>query len=339
MKKLGLLILAALMCLSVLSGCAGKAGDTGKNDEPVDRLTEFLDQSGDADKLTARFFDFVLYQDGSSSRRKCGDATLLTSPDGKLMLVDTFTPTAGPYLVDRLQEMGITRIDYLVFSHNHADHIGGAPSVINQFEIGQIYMTADESDESNGSYYKKLMTAVNTKGIPVTHLWEGDTFMFGDQVEVTCYNPPKGYDFYANPSGVEVRNNSSMALRFVYGESSYLLAGDLYSGAEARLVADYGDALQSDVVKMNHHGYEATNTLDWVRATTPLVAVATMGVDNNKELTYGSVGARTFFNHADGNILISTPGDGTYEVITEIDRNNNVLDCENLSEDGHYHLS
>ncbi len=321
MKRLIAMLLAVLLSLSLLSGCSGDTEnkDAGGDDQKLAGLDLVLDQSNDAGKLTVRFFDFVLYEDNSSSaRRKTGDAMLLTSPDGKLMLLDTATPTAGPYLAERLTEMGITYIDYLVISHNHADHTGGVSSVVGSIDFGQAYMTADTQDEYGGTYYTKMMNALEAKSIPVTHLWAGDTFMFGDQVEVTCYNPPEGYDFYDMPTGVEVRNNSSLTLRFVYGESSYLLAGDLYSGAEARLVADYGDALQSDVVKMNHHGYEATNTLDWAKTVKPLVAVATLMVDANKEMVYKAVGADPYFLYKVGHVAISTPGDGTYTVITEL---------------------
>lgn len=324
MKKKMMQLMALMLSLLLLTACGDSGNvDDGKKDEPaLTGLDLVLDQSDDAGKLTVRFFDFVLYEENNSSiRRKTGDAMLLTSPDGKLMLLDTATPAAGPYLSERLREMGITYIDYLVLSHTHADHIGGVPSVLNDIEIGQAYMTADTKDEEGGAYYDKMMFALDTMGVPVTHLWEGDTFMFGEEVEVSVYNPPVDYDFYASPTGVEVRNNSSLALRFVYGESSYLLAGDLYSGGEARLVKAYGDALQSDVIKMNHHGYEANNTLDWARAVKPMVAVATLMKDGSKEMVYKSVGADSYFLYKSGHVAISTPGDGTYKVITELGEN------------------
>lgn len=324
MKKIAMKLMALVLCALMLTSCGGSGdADDGKQDGPaLTGLDLVLDQSEDAGKLTVRFFDFVLYEENNSSiRRKTGDAMLLTSPDGKLMLLDTATPAAGPYLSEQLREMGITYIDYLVLSHTHADHIGGVPSVVNDLDFGQVYMTADTQDEDGGTYYDKMMFALEMKEIPVTYLWEGDTFMFGEEVEVSVYNPPVDYDFYASPTGVEVRNNSSLALRFAYGESSYLLAGDLYSGAEARLVAKYGDALQSDVIKMNHHGYEANNTLDWARATQPMVAVATLMKDTSKEMVYQSVGADSYFLYKSGHVAVSTPGDGTYKVITELGEN------------------
>ena len=334
MKRVFALILALISCITLLTAC----GDSGEKEPegPADRLDAVLDRSNDAGKFTMRFFDHILYEDGSTTvRRKVGDSVLITFPDGKLMLVDTATPTAGPYVARYLGSMGIDYLDYLLISHNHADHTGGVAAVVSQVDVGQVFMTADTSDEYGGTYYGKMMEAFQNKNIPITHLWEGDKLEIGG-VEITCYNPPKGYDFLAAPGGVEVRNNSSICLRFVYGESSFLMGGDIYSTGEANLVAKYGSELQSDVIKMNHHGYEACNTLTWVRAVQPKVAVATLLLDNMKDLAYSSVGSKNFFLFADGCVKVSSAGDGKYEVVTQFDRDTTQLNCENLPADGVY---
>lgn len=334
MKKAFSLFLALIATASLLTAC----GDPGTKEPegPADRIDAVLDRSADAGKFTMRFFDYILYEDGSTTvRRKVGDSVLITFPDGKLMLVDTATPTAGPYLARYLEEMGITYLDYLLISHNHADHTGGVTAVVSQIDVGQVYMTADTSDEYGGTYYGKMMEAFQNKNIPITFLWEGDKLEIGG-VDITVYNPPKDYDFLAAPGGVEVRNNSSICLRFVYGESSFLMAGDIYSTGEANLVAKYGDELQSDVVKMNHHGYEACNTLTWVRAVQPKVAVATLLLDKVKDMAYGSVGSENFFLFADGCVKVSSAGDGKYEVVTQYDRDTTQLDCEDLPANGVY---
>lgn len=334
MKKVLTILLALLSAISLLTAC----GDSGEKvpEGPADRVDAVLDRSNDAGKFTMRFFDYILFEDNSTTvRRKVGDSVLLTFPDGKLMLVDTATPTAGPYLARYLQNMGITYLDYLVISHNHADHTGGVTAVVSQIDVGQVFMTADTSDEYGGTYYGKMMEAFQNKNIPITHLWEGDKLEIGG-VEITCYNPPHGYDFLDAPGGVEVRNNSSLCLRFVYGESSFLMGGDIYSMGEANLVAKYGDALQSDVIKMNHHGYEACNTLTWVRAVQPKVAVATLLLDKTKDMAYSSVGSKNFFLFADGCVKVSSAGDGKYEVVTQYDRDTTQLNCENLPANGVY---
>ena len=113
MKRVLALILALISCITLLTAC----GDSGEKEPegPADRLDAVLDRSNDAGKFTIRFFDYILYEDGSTTvRRKVGDSALITFPDGKLMLVDTATPTAGPHLARYLEDMGVTYLDYLL---------------------------------------------------------------------------------------------------------------------------------------------------------------------------------------------------------------------------------
>ena len=91
MKKVLAILLALLSAISLLTAC----GDSGEKvpEGPADRVDAVLDRSNDAGKFTMRFFDYILFEDNSTTvRRKVGDSVLLTFPDGKLMLVDTATP-------------------------------------------------------------------------------------------------------------------------------------------------------------------------------------------------------------------------------------------------------
>ena len=335
MKRKIAMLMSLLLCLGALAGCGEK-----EPEGPADRTELVYDHSNDAEgEMVMRFIDVVIYNEegkSSSGRFKAGDATLITFPNGELMLVDCMAYTAGSYLVEQLQDMGIDTIDYLVITHNHSDHFGGATSLFNSIKVKQVYMTGDEGcDIANGDNVARLKNAAQAQGTPITVLWEGDKLEIGG-VNITCYNPPKDYDFYYADGYVETRNNSSLCLRFVYNQSSFLLAGDTYSGGENRLVAAYGKELKSDIVKMNHHGYEACNTLSWVRTVEPLLAIATHGVDRGKELAYFSVGSDSFYLHADGAVKVSTTGDGKYEAVTQYDRIIETLDTEGQLPGGVY---
>lgn len=306
----------------------------GTMEDPAMRTAEIFDRSQDEGKLSARFFH-IRIQDTPTSFRKSGDHTLLTSPDGKTMLIDCGTPTAGPLLVDALKKMGITSVDYLVISHTHADHIGGIPDVLANIDVGQIYMNHDTTDGEGGYYYDRLMNAVELRNIPLERVCEGFTFSFGKEVQVKFYNPPVDYDYLAVPDGVEQRNNSSLAMRMVYKDSSFFFGGDDYYKAEERLIDTYGSELESGLVKMDHHGYMESNSLDWTKTIKPRVAVATYGSDSAINNMYLAAGAKTFFVYQDGSVYVSTAGDGQYTVITEQNRSSKILKGE-TNDTGHY---
>ncbi len=304
----------------------------------TDRSAEVYSREGEEGKLTVRFIDIVAYENGI--RKKTGDCIILVSPDGKTMMIDTSTPTGGPLVVKVLDEMGIDHLDYLVISHTHADHTGGASAVLAHVKVDKILMNYDTSDEYGGTYYSRMMNEVAINNVPLERICEGYEFMFGDYVKVNVYNPPEGYDYLVDPQGVEVRNNSSLLLRMVFGDSSFLFGGDMYAGAESAAIKRYPEGFfATDVVKMNHHGYDSSNTMDWVKAVQAKVAVATNthGPDTAKEIRYRAYGALTFWNYADGTVRISTSGDGKYEIITQHDRIIATLKME-TTEDGHYYV-
>lgn len=338
-RKKTFILLVCIAVLAVLVSCA-TAGSSGSQASvvPTDRTGEVFSREGEEGKLTVRFIDVVAYDNGV--RKKTGDAILLVSPEGKTMLIDTSTPTGGPILIRLLDQLGLETIDYLVISHTHADHTGGASGILAHFKVGKILMNYDTTDEYGGTYYARMMDEAFMAKVPVERVCEGYEFMFGDKVKVSIYNPPADYDYSIAPEGVETRNNSSLLMKVIYGDSSFLFGGDLYNTGEANALARYPEGFfDLDIVKMNHHGYDESNSLPWVKAVKAKAAIATNthGPDTSKEIRYRAMGALTFWQYADGTIRVSTSGDGKYEIITQHDRNIATLKME-TNPDGHYYI-
>ena len=338
-QLLSRIIICSLFIVLLFVSCAtSKSVDTETVAAPGDRSAEVFTREGEEGKLTVRFIDIVAYENGL--RKKTGDCILLVSPEGKTMLIDTSTPTGGPILLRILDEMGITHLDYLVITHTHADHTGGASNVLAHIKVDKILMNFDTSDEFGGTYLGKMLDEAYVHNVPIERICEGYEFNFGEYIKVNVYNPPEGYDYLADPQGVEVRNNSSLLLRMDYGNSSFLFCGDMYAGAESAALKRYPEGFfETDIVKMNHHGYDSSNTLDWVKAVKAKAAIATNthGPDSAKEIRYRAYGALTFWQYADGTIRVSTSGDGKYEIITQHDRNIATLKMT-TNEDGHYYI-
>ena len=311
MKKLSVLLLAALLLVS----CA-LAEET--------RYTEVFDTSADAGKLTIRF----LWLGEQTAKDKPGDCMILTSPEGKVMVLDAGHPDASQYVVDALNAMGVTKIDYLVASHPHIDHIGGFPRLIENYEIGALYTSALTYESS--SYYNAYLASAKEAGLEHIILGEGDVLMFGDEVQIEVLNPPHEItypDGYPNNS-TQFVNNQSLALKLTYGTSTIMLAGDLYVGGEKDVATRHGDALDCDVMKVNHHGANTSSSSTWRNAVSPMISFITS--DTIEDLTiakkYIKGDQKMYHTLLDGCIRMQTPGDSTYDVLTEKDRTTTMFD-------------
>jgi len=203
-------------------------------------------------------------------------STLIVSPDGETMLVDTgHYNDDGEHVLDYLQEHDITRIDHLVTSHNDADHIGGNAAVIEYFEsnadgIGAIY---DPGIAASTQTYEDYLDAVEEYDVTLYETQEGDSVSFGD-VDVDVLGPPDPY--LEN----EARNENSIVLKLTHGETSFLLSGDAEDDQEAYLIDTYGSQLQSTVLKAGHHGSSSSSGEPFIDAVQPQAVVISSAYDS-----------------------------------------------------------
>ncbi len=310
-RRISILVLTLVLVLAV----------TVFAEQPIDRYNQIFDATQDTGRLTARFLKLT-----SRSDDKSGDSTIMTSPDGKVMIVDAGNPSTFIDIKNALDALDISKIDYLVSSHPHVDHIGSFAQLIYAYEIGAVYATEVEYPTS---HYRNYIEAIEKTKTPYIILAEGDTFMFGEHVLVEVFHPAPGIEYYEGyPDGsTQFINNLSLLMKLTYGESSFLFTGDLYTGAEREIAARYGDKLKSGVLKVPHHGAGTSSSRPFRDAISPEVAV--MMHDAIDELriirNYVNGGAATYITSVDGTVLVSTAGDGEYTVITQRDRTNDLL--------------
>jgi len=311
------------------SPMAGQSPSTQNETPRADRYEQIFDIAGDEGKLTARFLKLDSTDvDSKGAHVKSGDSSIIVSPDGFVMVIDAGAPSCGKQVVRYLKSMGVGKIDIFVASHPHIDHIGGFPDVADEFDIGLVYMSRVEYPTS--TYYKNFISALEKHRIPFQYLAEGDEFDFGEMVHVTVFNPPAEFTYPEKfPSdSTEFLNNMSIMMRIEYEQSTILFAGDLYKAAEKRILEAYGDLIQSDIVKGNHHGAETSNIFDWVTTVRPNVT-AMMYEGVASELVYKrytSAGSKVYITAIDGCIKVTADGAGNYTWLTQFDRQNNILD-------------
>ena len=198
------------------------------------------------------------------------DSILVTMSTGETMLIDAGEAYSIDAIFEELDERGIVRIDILVATHPHADHIGGMRSIIERYDVGMVYMP-DMSSESKT--YKGLMQIIDDKDIPVTEAYAGEQFSLG-AAQCTIVSPGKGDDIDAN--------NESVVIFLDYMDTECLFTGDMEEKAEDEVLAD-GYLIDADILKVAHHGSSTGTSEEFLAAVSPEYTVISCGEGN----TYG----------------------------------------------------
>lgn len=294
-----------------------EAQSAERPDSGEDRYQEMIDRSADEGKLVFYFLDLEV---GPDAKDKSGDSTIIISPDGKVMLLDAGHPDAADIVVGVLKDLGVEKIDCLVASHPHIDHIGGVPEVMSRFPVEKAYESCVEY--TTQTYYD-YVNALKESGTEVVSLKTGDEFDFGEQVHVEVLGPGSDIQY---PDGfpensTQFLNNNSLLLKFTYGETTALFGGDLYVSQERDYLDQYGDLLHVDIAKVNHHGKDTSNLKKWIKTVSPKIAVA-MGDEMGSMDVYNNyVKEGTEYHHTvnDGMVKVAADDKGNCEAADQKD--------------------
>ena len=328
-KSVSKMITILLIMMLCLSGCQSTgANSTSEGNDEVELATDVIgggteytlegtnpvyDRSLTEGKMAVYFMSSTGIYEYARTKVYYGDSTLIIAPDGTTMLIDTQNPANTPKIVATLQALGIDTLDYLVFSHPHEDHIAGHPTLLRYIDVKQVM--CNDYDYTSNYLYNGLMDALKEKNLPITILREGDDFSFGG-IDVKVMNPPVGYEHAGGNSSV---NSGSLAFHMTYKDSTYLLCGDIEEDMELRMVEKYGKELQADICKTNHHGNTSSNASEWIKAVAPKVAVteASQSISDKILGRYMVAEATVLTTWLNKTIVVSTSGDGVYDVQVE----------------------
>ena len=238
-----------------------------------------------------------------------GDCILIRTGSGNdqvTVMVDTgYAETAGEVL-KYLSDHGIQKLDAMIISHFHKDHVGGAAGILSEIPVGKVYMP---DYEGTRKVYKEMMDLLEKSGsIPYERLKEKKSFSLG------------GAEYHLYPSRIEFDGNNdndvSMAMTLEYNGHTALFAGDLEKEGVSQFLNNKEIPKHYyDILKMPHHGAEEDNTDDLLERLKPGgIVVITDGQDKRAHGvlldTLENDGFRAFCSADDGTITITADPDG-----------------------------
>ena len=205
-----------------------------------------------------------------------GDAIFVETPHGRQMVVDGGADAlALTRLLGERMRFYDRHIDIVAATHPHDDHIGGLAQALERYDVGAVMERRIEYESATYETWARAVDAEVANGARVIEASAGQVITLDDDVRVEVLGPPREL-----PRGTKSDvDNASLVLRLVYGEVSLLLTGDIFEAAE-RGMLESGAVLDSDVLKVPHHGSDSSSTAEFLDAVSPAAAVISVGADN-----------------------------------------------------------
>lgn len=229
-----------------------------------------------------------------------GDSIFIELPNNETMLIDAAESYQSENIINYLKNLNYKKIDYVIGTHPHTDHIGGLKDIINTFEIGKIYMPKVVSTTKT---YESLLMAIKDKNLKINTAKAGTSIIDTDALKINILAP-------TNSTYTEL-NNYSVVTKITYGTTKFLFMGD----AEKLSENEIKENVTADVIKIGHHGSNTSSSIDFIKKVNAKYGIISVGLNNKYNLpkeeiitNWENSGTKIYLTSINGTITASSDG-------------------------------
>lgn len=229
-----------------------------------------------------------------------GDSIFIELPNNETMLIDAAESYQSENIINYLKNLNYQKIDYVIGTHPHTDHIGGLKDIINTFEIGKIYMPKVVSTTKT---YESLLMAIKDKNLKINTAKAGTSIIDTDALKINILAP-------TNSTYTEL-NNYSVVTKITYGTTKFLFMGD----AEKLSENEIKENVTADVIKIGHHGSNTSSSIDFIKKVNAKYGIISVGLNNKYNLpkeeiitNWENSGTKIYLTSINGTITASSDG-------------------------------
>ena len=229
-----------------------------------------------------------------------GDSIFVELPNNETMLIDAAESYQSENIINYLKNLNYQKIDYVIGTHPHTDHIGGLKNIINTFEIGKIYMPKVVSTTKT---YESLLMAIKDKNLKINTAKAGTSIIDTDALKINILAP--------NNSIYTELNNYSVVTKITYGTTKFLFMGD----AEKLSENEIKENVTADVIKIGHHGSNTSSSIDFIKKVNAKYGIISVGLNNKYNLpkeetitNWENSGTKIYLTSTNGTIRASSDG-------------------------------
>ena len=201
-----------------------------------------------------------------------GSSTVIQDGNSAV-LIDSGESENSRKIIDFLSEKGISKLEYVIATHFHSDHIGGLSNILQNVECGNVYLPlVDDAYAPTTKTYYKLLETIDNKNLNVSFVTDNTAFIFGK----TTFN------IIAPAEQADDMNNMSLIIKAVYGDASFLIPGDAENKEmKSVMKANKNLDLSSDIYLMAHHGSNTSLNKEFLSKINMKIAIISCGKDNS----------------------------------------------------------